>query len=62
MAKKTQKFPKTIYVTREGEGNDAYWSITLPDDLDGVDQSTVVGVYDLSGTGIVRVNRDFTWK
>lgn len=56
------KFPNVIHVTREGEGEDAYWQVNA----DGVFSLDVpgqpVGIYKLVEVGRVKIQKSFQSK
>jgi hypothetical protein len=57
---KHQKFPKQVFITVENGGTDEqYYNVTLPDELDAVDESRVAAVYELTGQGVISVQREF---
>lgn len=53
-----KKFPKTIHVTREDEGENEYLQVR-EDGVEGMDQQTDVAIYQLVKVGRVSITRTF---
>lgn len=57
---RAQKFPERIFVTVENGGTpDQFYAVTLADELDAVTESKVAAVYQLTGQGVISVQRSF---
>lgn len=51
-----KNFPRFVYVTREGEGKDAY--LLVNEATGNIDENGVVGVYELTRTAQMVVTRE----
>lgn len=51
-----KNFPKTIFVQRDGEGEETY--LATYEELDGIDDDTIVAVYELRDVKRMKVSSE----